>query len=364
MRIVDGGLVYRNPSPELRSVHTWHPTIVRFEDGELLCTFDLASADVALDYRTHLSRSADGGRTWTAPVRVFADPPGRPTVHSVRIGRLADGSVMAFGGLMYRDDPEKGLVNAPSLGYAEMDLILLRSHDRGHSWEGPRRIEPPLVGPAFETCHPVVQLRDGRIIGPTSTWMGWNGDAPNGMNAILLVSKDGGETWPEWIVVFDRWRERVIHWEQSTIQLRDGRLLSVSWAVNLDTNQTLPTPYAISSDTRRFDAGGLTGFHAQTTKIVELADGRILSAYRRHDEPGLWATVSRVEGDAWVNLETIPLWRGASSGMSGEATPGSDLVKLKFGFPQMVVLPDASVFLVFWCEEECIKNVRWLRLEV
>src|SRR5258705_13825461 len=45
------GLVYRNPRPELRSRHTWHPTIVRFDDGEMLVTFDIAEADVALDYR-------------------------------------------------------------------------------------------------------------------------------------------------------------------------------------------------------------------------------------------------------------------------------------------------------------------------
>ena len=32
----DTGLVYRNPRPELRSKHTWHPTIVRFDDGEML----------------------------------------------------------------------------------------------------------------------------------------------------------------------------------------------------------------------------------------------------------------------------------------------------------------------------------------
>ena len=72
------GLVYRNPRPELRSRHTWHPTIVRFDDGELLVTFDIAEADVALDYRTYATHSTDGGATWSAPTRVFADPPGPP----------------------------------------------------------------------------------------------------------------------------------------------------------------------------------------------------------------------------------------------------------------------------------------------
>ena len=76
-----------------------------------------------------------------------------------------------------------------------MELILTRSRDRGHTWSPIERIEPPLVGPAFEVCHSITELRDGRWVWPCSTWMGWDGDAPNGMNAILLVSEDKGRTW-------------------------------------------------------------------------------------------------------------------------------------------------------------------------
>ena len=64
IEVVDSGLVYRNPKPWLRSRQTWHPTLVRFDDGEWLCTFDIAEADVAHDYRTYGARSADDGRTW------------------------------------------------------------------------------------------------------------------------------------------------------------------------------------------------------------------------------------------------------------------------------------------------------------
>lgn len=366
IQVVDSGLVYRNPRPELRSRHTWHPTIVRFDDGEWLCTFDIAEADVSHDYRTYKSRSTDDGRTWSAPERVFADPPGRPTTHSVRISRISDGpdELVAFGGLNYRDDPEGHLINVPSLGYVEMDLITLRSHDRGRTWEGPTRIDPPLVGPAFEVCHAIVELADGRWIAPTSTWMGWHGDAPNGMNAIYLVSHDKGRTWPEYVTEFDRWAENKIHWEQSVIQLRDGRLLSVAWVVDKDTGEVDATPYAISPDGRSFPVKGNTGFRGQTTKLVELPDGRILAAYRRDDQPGLWATTARIEGDRWVNEETGPLWQGAESGMTGEGSRGEELAQLKFGFPQMVVRPDGDIMLVFWCQEDCIKNIRWLRIRV
>jgi hypothetical protein len=58
------------------------------------------------------------------------------------------------------------------------------------------------------------------------------------------------------------------------------------------------------------------------------------------------------------------LWLGAESGMAGEKSRGEELAALKFGFPQMVVRPDGDVMLVFWCEEDCIKNIRWLRLSV
>jgi hypothetical protein len=366
IEVVDTGLVYRNPRPELRSRHTWHPTLVRFDDGEWLCTYDIAEADVSLDYRTYGSRSTDDGKTWTAPVRVMADPPGRPTTHSVRIARISDGpnEVVAFGGINYRDDPEGHVINVPTLGYSEMFLITLRSHDRGRTWEPFRRIDPPLEGPAFEICHSIVELRDGRWLAPTSTWMGWNGEAPNGMNAILLVSPDKGRTWPTYITEFDRWDEAKIHWEQSVIQLRDGRLLAVAWVVDRDTGEVDATPYTISEDGRTFGVKGLTGFRGQTTKLVELPDGRILAAYRRNDQPGLWATVARIEGTRWVNESTGPLWQGAESGMTGERSRGEELAQLKFGFPQMVVRPDGDVMLVFWCEEDCIKNIRWLRVRV
>ena len=183
----------------------------------------------------------------------------------MRIARISDGpdELVAFGGLNYRDDPEGHLVNVPTIGYVDMDLILLRSHDRGRTWEGPTIIDPPLVGPSWEVCHAIVELKDGRWIAPTSTWMGWNGDAPNGMNALFLVSEDKGRTWPSYVMEFDRWAANKISWEQSVIQLQDGRLLSVAWEVDKDTGVVGPTPYALSPDGRSFPVHGLTGSSAR-----------------------------------------------------------------------------------------------------
>ncbi|HEU5431744.1 MAG TPA: sialidase family protein, partial [Thermomicrobiales bacterium] len=261
---VEEGLVYRNPKPYLRAIHAWHPSIAWLGRGELLAAFDLGQAVESLDYATYLARSHDLGRTWSAPERLFAETlfaetaPRRST-HSVRIGRMPDGTLVGFGGRYYRDDPEEGLVNRENLGYVPMDLILLASTDGGRSWSGPRVVAPPLAGPSFEICHRVIELADGRWLAPTSTWKSWNGEAPNGMQAIALVSHDRGQSWPAYLTVCDQYADGVISWEQGLTQLADGRLLAAVWSFDERGGRSLPTRYVVSDDGRSFSPPRETG---------------------------------------------------------------------------------------------------------
>ncbi len=364
IEVVAGGLVYRNPKPHLRSVHAWHPSLARLDDGTLLAAFDLGEAVESLDYCTYLSRSRDGGRTWDPPRPLFEDTVTRRTTHSVRIGRVGDGTVVAFGGRFYRDDPEEGLTNRANLGYVRTDLILLRSADGGSTWDGPATIEPPLVGPSFEVCHRVVELADGRWLAPTSTWKDWDGNAPGGMKAIVLVSHDRGRTWPEWATVADQYAEGVISWEQGLTQLADGRLLAVVWCFDERTGRSLPNRFTLSADGRTFSLPRENGLHGETAKVLALADGRVLCLYRRLDRPGLWACLARIDGEDWVTVAEAPMWQGPPSGMWGERSSGDELGALKFGFPSMVQMPDGDVLAAFWCLEECVHNIRWARLAV
>ncbi len=358
------GIVYRNPKPHLRARHTWHPSLVRLETGELVTSFDIGQGAESLDYRTYLSRSSDEGKTWSEPERLFEDPIGRCCTHTVRISRMRDGELIGFGGRHYRGDPEEGLTNRENLGFVPMDLILLRSQDGGRNWTDPKTIGPPLVGPAFEICHPIIELMDGRWLAPTATWKDWDGEAPNGMKAVALVSRDGGKTWPEYVDVIDQYSRGVISWEQSIVQLSDGRLVAVAWSYNEGKGQSEPTTYVLTDEDLAFSSPRMTGLHGQTAKLIVLGDGRPLCLYRRDDRPGLWANVSRIDGDDWVNLAEAPVWQGAMSGMVGEGSRSDELSALKFGYPSMALMPDGTVMAVFWCEEEAINNIRWVRIEV
>ena len=169
------GIVYRNPRPELRSHHAWHPSLVRFDDGELVCVFDGASADQALDYRSYTTRSMDGGGTWSPPARTLADWGSRPTTSFVRVGRIRDGSLVGLGARMFRDDPDAGIVNTPGIGYADMELFLIRSLDRGRTWSAPEPVRPPFVDRHGRSAIPSWSLRTAAGWPPFQA--GWAGTA-------------------------------------------------------------------------------------------------------------------------------------------------------------------------------------------
>lgn len=371
IELVGSDVVFRNPRPELVAVGAWHPSLVRLGATSWLCSFDLGQAPESHDYATHVSRSDDDGRTWSDPLRLVPPEPAPRATHSIRVGRLSDGRLLGVGPRFLRADADRGLINHPGLGYTEMELVLTSSEDEGRTWSAPRVIAPALPGP-FETCHAPLELASGRILWPTSTWMRWDGTAPEGMRAVALLSDDGGASWPDHLEVIDQWDRGVVSWEQSMVALDDGRLLAVVWSVRVEDGSTLPTTAVLTGPgDATFGDPLATGIRAQTAKIASLGGSTVLAVYRRHDEPGLWASIARVDPEAggWETLSSTLLWNGAGSGMDGRASVGEELSALEFGYPSIVVEPgpadgSRSVAVAFWCAEGGPTGVRLLRLRV
>lgn len=364
--MIDSGLIYRNPKPHVYSRQASFPSLVLLPDGELLAAFALGSGFEAADNHTVLARSGDGGTTWGRPEPMFSDTATFPSSSNVRISRMPDGELIGFGARWDRSRSDEGLTNERTLGFVPTELILVRSSDDGHSWQGPVTITPGLASPSFEVCSPVIALDDGRWIWPTSPWKGWDGENPAGLRAILLVSSDRGRSWPEHVDVMRSAAQDVIYWEQKIVDLHDGRLLAVCWTHDLGSGADRPVHYALSHD------GGLsfgpprsTGLHGQTTTPIGLGGNRLVSVYRRTDKPGLWANYSRLDGDEWVNESELPLW-GYQQTDDGFVVGGRNLsrgfAQLKFGLPAGLLLPDGQVYVAFWCVEDCLYVIRWFRL--
>jgi sialidase-1 len=364
--IVDTGLIYRNPKPHLHAVHAYFPSVAQLANGDLLCTLVLGEAFDAENCHTYVARSTDLGQAWQLEGPIYPGTKDRVTSDASRLTALPDGGAVAF---MVRSDreshPDEGLANPENLGFVPTETLLLWSGD-GRAWGTPVALEPPLVGPSFELCCPIVPLRDGRWFLPTSTWRGWNGDCPNGMKMVAFVSHDKGRTWPEYRDVMVDPEQRVIYWESKIVEMPDNHLLAVAWAYDQVAKGDLPNHYALSAD------GGATWTPPLSTRLLgqtptpyALDDGRVLLVYRRMDRPGLWANLSHFEGDTWVNDAEAPIWGAGAQGLTGGS---SNIVQnfntLRFGAPCITRLSDGSLFVAFWCYEDCVSVIRWHKLSI
>jgi hypothetical protein len=362
--LLESEVVYRNPKPYLRSLQARHPSLVVFDDGELLLGFDLGESDESLDYATHRARTKDGGKSWQFEGPLLAPTAHPPTTNSLRLSQ-AGGEVVAFGNIHHRERQDEGLVNRATLGFVDTHLVLARSQDRGLSWSSAEHIVAPLESPAWESCHHVVELRSGRWLAPTSTWRGWDGEHPAGEQTVALISDDRGRGWPRYGRIFDGRASGLIHWEVSVVQLRDGPVLAVAWVHDPRTQADYPNQFAISSDDgETFGSAESTGLHGQTCKILQLQDGRLLCFYRRLDRPGLWANLATLDDGHWRNLAETVIWQGEGAAVTRAQNSADGLAALRFGYPSARQLADGQVLVVFWCVEACQSVIRLARLQV
>ncbi len=366
-KIVDTGLIYKNPKPHVKSIHAYFPSVVTMDNGEMLATVVLGEAFEALNNRTYIFRSKDNGKSWDLEGKIQAEKEGKITSNFSRLTYLGAGELVIF---MIRSDrtehPEEGLTNPETLGFVPTELLLLRSTDYGHSWKEPELIEPPLIGPAFEICCPIVVLSDGKWIIPTSTWHDWDGRCPNGLRMIGLISYDNGRSWPEYMNVMYSQERRIYFWESKIVELKDGRLLAAAWVYDDNAKSDRPNHYAISSDGgRTWSKPKSMGIMGQTLTLYVLESGKILCVYRRTDKQGLWAIVCRVEGNE-LNIDgQWPLWGYGTEGLIGRSENMShNFNVLKFGAPCITETLTGELFVAFWCYEECISVIRWIKVSI
>ena len=364
-KFLSTGLIYRNPSPHVSSKQAYFPSVVLMDNGEMLASFAIGEAFEAVNLNTYIARSKDMGETWSEPESLLAQQPNNLLSNCSRITAFPNGNVVAIVVQSHREDhPGEGLANPENIGFVPTDLLLVRSEDFGYSWKLPEMIVPPLIGPSFELCSPIVALHDGRWIWPTSTWRSWEGYSPNGMKMVAMISPDEGNTWPEYMDVMDGNADKIIYWESKIIELSNNVLLAIAWVYHEAQKKDLPNHYTISCDGgRTWMVPCSTDIRGQTMAVTALHDGRLLSVYRRTDKPGLWVTISRLDNNTWVNEYEFSLWGSQEKSLVHKSdSMVQDFNELKFGAPCITVLPDNCVYIAFWCYEKMLSNIRWFKL--
>ncbi len=365
--IETGGHIFRDSPSCVRPRQAYFPSLIETQNGELLAGFDMGSGMESADVRTCVCRSADGGRTWSEPAPIY-DPAERsyPASTLGRISRLSDGTLVALLAVCDRSRSESRLANPETEGYVETSLGIVESRDDGRSWSAIRRIEPPIRWNAFEICSPVLEIPPDRWVVPTSTWRAWDGSCPWGMKAVAFVSGDRGNSWNHCAEVMSGWDARVASWEQKQAILSDGRVLAVCWAYSYGEQKSLPNRYALSSDQcRTFGPACEAPVDGETCTPLAMSGSRVLCAYRRIGNKGLWLHLGRIEGERWVPIDDELLWGGRQASYGIESSSKTEeMGTLQFGYPQLLQLRSGKIMLVFWCVEDGMACIRWFRIRL
>src|SRR5690349_5486185 len=102
-------------------------------DGELVCTFIVQAALGRNDFKPVLTRSKDGGRTWTGERFIWPELADRYSIFG-SIGTSPRGELFFFGTRYRIDRAGEAVWSDETTGLKENELFWCRSTDRGNTW--------------------------------------------------------------------------------------------------------------------------------------------------------------------------------------------------------------------------------------
>ena len=340
------------------------PTLGKAPNGDLLAVFSGdRDAHICPWGKVQMVRSADGGKTWSAPETICDSS---IDDRDAGILLLDDGTLLLswFTSVAYRSairdraklDPAsrqwQWLLHdetiSPELEKEQLGAFTRRSTDGGRTWEPP--VRTPCSSP-----HGPIQLRDGRLL-----YVGKSGDADHadlgpGVGKIVAAeSTDRGRSWrligevpfPEGINVL-----RMCH-EPHAVETDDGRIVA---QIRYECPWMPDGPHE-SIQTESADGGrtwseprpvGLDGFPPH---LLRLADGALLSVFgRRTGELGEYACLSDDQGRTWDVANEIRLAGHWSADI---------------GYPSSVQLPDGTILTAYYQSERegeppCVMGTLW-----
>jgi hypothetical protein len=301
--------------------NTYFPSIARLPDRQLVVAYYDSPGHVSPTGRIALVRSADDGRTWTAPDVAFdtALDDRDPNLTVTRSGSVL---LSYFAGGSGVDGQPPG-------------VFVARSDDGARTWSAPVRVATTLVGAA--TSAPILELANRDLLIPLYGAT----DGSNHSRAVVMRSGDGGLTWPP-----DREASIPvlpgIDFEEPAIVEIDGRLLAI-----LRTEEPDHLAYQASSGDggRTWSTPTRLDVAAQASDLIRLSGRRDVTTAAVH----AWADWSRRYGDSRPTVVQSIRWPAAA------VTPTFGAPRLVYnghcddaGYPSGVVIDDRRLFVVFY----------------
>ncbi len=373
MRVADRGTVFLAPAGSACSSACF-PGVCVLPDGRWLVAFRAApkKAD-ARPQRVLVTVSDDQGHTWSPPAEPFA-----PQCLKGCPGDWRGGQPTALGGrrvamaLYWVDasDPSRPFFNPATEGLLDSRVFLAFSEDGGGTWSVPQPVDTGPFQMPVALTGPLLTLADGRWGIPFETNKPYFDTTPWRHRAVLLLSADGGSTWPEFVDVASDPQGRVFYWDQRLAVLADGTLLGLFWTFDRETAAYRAIHARASHDSgRTWTPIWDTGVPGQPAAPVSLPDGRIaMPRVDRERTPRIMLRVSRDGGRTWPAAEELVLddrLEQAQQGRKGSLQEAwSEMTAFSLGLPASASLPGGQVLVVYYAGPTADHTgLYWVRVE-
>jgi len=339
------------------SCATSGPRCAVLPDGGVLCTFMINSRGGANDFVT-MAAYAGSDLSFGEAKPVWPDLIGKKSLFgSVRRG--ADGKYSIAGQVFPIAYEGEDFWSDEALGMKE-NCVFFSLSDDGKSFPEPMEVSLPFYASA-EQPGGLLSDSDGTltmIYSPYPT-IEKREEVDNGC-MVLLRSCDGGKTFSgKKFAGIDGDSQYAESW---ITRLSDGRLMVSTWQTASENS----SQYLVSDDDgETFKGPFAQEFKGQSTGISAFDDGSVLIAYnqRKHGTVGVWLAMETFdENGKAILLENEPVWEAQTATKTGDSTDFAQWTDFSFGEPSVTVLPDKSLLITLWYQQDDVKGIRYVRL--
>lgn len=363
-QILDEGFIHQCPETGPESVAATSRLVVTAA-GDVLCSFHLQSGLGVNDFAPCLSRSKDGGQTWTFQGLTWPHLRERFSINC-SISKAPNGDLLLYGFRMPITSPGELFWCQETRGILPDELIWSRSTDEGHTWTEPKAFVLPLPG-AAETPSSICVTRSGRWIAPYAPHNTFDPNLQVDLrHTVIMISDDEGKSWRHQSIMRVEGEDSCVaaSW---VVELTNGTLLSTCCHLARSTGDDFPNPFTMSSDDgQTWLPTGSTGIMGQAEGLAPWKEREALFVYnqRRCGEPGVWLAVAEPSAAGFGITANEIIWNPATVTRDGGSAEFSNWTNYSFGEPAVTVLPDETVLIVFWCIQPQGRGIGYVRLRI